>query len=99
MTLNEEKLEESKKWYKFLKVIGEATPLITTIMLAVILALQLAALSYIYLIMTSEKQQDLTREGIIKYRQDRIETENKILENQHQIMLSQDSVKNLLRGK
>lgn len=91
MTDNEEKLEKSSRWYRLLKAIGDATPLVIAVMLAIILTLQLVMLPYIYLILNSERAQDLTREGIIKYRQDRIVTENQILENQRYIIQKLDS--------
>ncbi len=92
MTENQSKLKTVVNRYKILKFIAEIAPMISAVLLVIVFSLQLATLPYTLKIYTSVKAQDLTREGILKYRQERIETENRILENQNVINQKLDSL-------
>jgi hypothetical protein len=82
MTDNESKLNKVIHRYRTLKVLAELAPMMATILLVIILALQLAAFPYMLRILNSEVNQDSARASMLEYRAFRILTEQKILDNQ-----------------
>ena len=85
MTDNENKLRSITQRYQFLKMIADLSPLLSAVLMIANLSVCITLTAYVVKIENSAAAQDQYRETIIKYREQRIATEQAILDNQKSI--------------
>lgn len=103
MTENEKKIEIVEQRYKKLRLILDFSPIIVAFLLVVTLSVSITQMAYTIKILQSERAQDQARESMLHYREERRQTEQKIMDNQtaqiellNQLLLNQ--TKNDLKG-